>query len=194
MMHFEGDLRKPKLIGVTGCREGAGVTTIACGLAAALSEAAEGRVLLINMDPQSQSMHPFLLGRAACSVVDVVDAGKRETALIGNNLYVASNTNMGGDANGAAVLQPTNISRLLPKIKMSDYDYVVFDMPVVSPTSISGKLAGMVDLVFMVAESEKDSQKGLKRACQILAESNANYRVVLNKFQRYIPRWLDQET
>lgn len=191
LMHFEGDLRKPKLIGVTGCREGSGVTTIACGLAAALSEAAEGRVLLINLDSRSQSMHPFLLGRAACSVVDVVEAGKRETALIGNNLYVASNS--GGDASGTAVLQPTHISRLLPKIKMSDYDYVVFDMPTVSPTSISGKLSGMVDLVFMVAESEKDTQKGLKRACQILAESNANYRVVLNKFKRYVPQWIDQE-
>lgn len=190
LLHFEGDLRKPKLIGITGCREGAGVTTVACGLAAALSEVTEGRVLLINLDPRSQSLHPLLLGRNACSVVDVVEAGKRETGLIGNNLYVASNL---GEANGNAVLQPTNISRLLPKIKMSDYDYVVFDMPPVTQTSVSGKLAGMVDLVFMVAESEKDSQKGLKRACQLLAESNANYRVVLNKFERYVPKWLEQE-
>jgi uncharacterized protein involved in exopolysaccharide biosynthesis/Mrp family chromosome partitioning ATPase len=190
LLHFEGDLRKPKLIGITGCREGAGVTTVACGLAAALSEVTEGRVLLINLDPRSQSLHPLLLGRNVCSVVDVVDAGKRETALIGNNLYVASNL---GETNGSAVMQPTNISRLLPKIKMSDYDYVVFDMPPVTQTSVSGKLAGMVDLVFMVAESEKDSQKGLKRACQLLAESNANYRVVLNKFERYVPKWIEQE-
>ncbi len=190
LMHFEGDLRKPKLIGVTSCREGAGVTTIACGLAAALSEAADGRVLLINLDVGSQSLHPFLLGREACSLVDVVEAGKRETALIGNNLYVASSL---GEGNGNAVMQPTSISRILPKIKMSDYDYVVFDMPAVTPTSISSKLAGMVDLVFMVAESEKDSQKALKRSCQLLAESNATYRVVLNKFERYVPKWLDQE-
>lgn len=193
LMHFEGDLRKPKLIGVTSCREAAGVTTIACGLAAALSEVADGRVLLINLDPRSQSLHPFLLGREVCSVVDVVEAGKRETALIGNNLYVATNLAEVSGGNGSAMMQPTNISRLLPKIKMSDYDYVVFDMPPVTHTSISSKLAGMVDLVFMVAESEKDSQKGLKKACQLLAESNANYRVVLNKFERYVPKWIEQE-
>lgn len=191
LMHFEGDLRKPKLIGVTGCREGAGVTTIACGLAAALSEAADGRVLLINMDTGSQSLHPFMLGHEACSLVDVVDAGKRETALVGNNLYMATNRSEG---NGGNAMLPTSIARILPKIKMSDYDYVVFDMPTVSPTSISGKLAGMVDLVFMVVESEKDSQNSLKRACQLLADNNAAFRIVLNKFERYVPKWLDQET
>ena len=190
LMHFEGDLRKPKLIGVTACRDGAGATTIACALAAALSESADGRVLLINLDAGSQSLHPLLLGQQARSVVDVVEAGDRETAMIGNNLYVASGY---GDGSGNTVLHPTSIARMLPKIKMSDYDYVVFDMPIVSPTSITSKLAGMVDLVFMVAESEKDSQNKLKRACQLLAESNATFRIVLNKFERYVPKWLDHE-
>ena len=190
LMHFEGDLRKPKLIGITGCREGAGVTTIACALAAALSESADGRVLLINLDAGSQSLHPLLLGQQARSVVDVVEAGDRQTAMIGNNLYVASGYT---DGRGNAVLHPTSIARMLPKIKMSDYDYVVFDMPDVSPTSITAKLAGMVDLVFMVAESEKDSQDKLKRACQLLTENNATFRIVLNKFERYVPKWLDHE-
>jgi uncharacterized protein involved in exopolysaccharide biosynthesis/Mrp family chromosome partitioning ATPase len=190
LMHFEGDLRKPKLIGVTACRDGAGATTIACALAAALSESADGRVLLINLDAGSQSLHPLLLGQQARSVVDVVEAGDRETAMIGNNLYVASGY---GDGSGNTVLHPTSIARMLPKIKMSDYDYVVFDMPIVSPTSITSKLAGMVDLVFMVAESEKDSQNKLKRACQLLTESNATFRIVLNKFERYVPKWLDHE-
>ena len=191
IMHFEGDLRKPKLIGVTGCRDGAGVTTIACALAAALSESADGRVLLINLDADSQSLHSLLLGQEACSVVDVVEAGKRETALIGNNLYMASGH---GDGSGNAILHPMSIARMLPKIKMSDYDYVVFDMPTVSPTSITGKLAGMVDLVFMVVESEKDSQNKLKRACELLTENNASFRIVLNKFEQYVPRWLDQDS
>ena len=157
---------------------------------AALSESADGRVLLINLDAGSQSLHPLLLGQEARSVVDVVEAGDRETAMIGNNLYVASGY---ADANGNAVLHPTSIARMLPKIKMSDYDYVVFDMPIVSPTSITSKLAGMVDLVFMVAESEKDTQTKLKRACQLLTENTATFRIVLNKFQRYVPKWLDQD-
>ena len=191
LMHFEGNPNKPKLIGVTGCRDGAGVTTIACALAAALSETNEGRVLLINLNVASQSLHPFLIGHEACSLVDVVDAGKRETALIGNNLYVASGNT---DGPGSSALLPTSIARILPKIKMSDYDYVIFDMPTVNSGSITGKLAGMVDLVFMVVESEKDSQNNLKRACHLLAENNAQFRIVLNKHQQYVPKWLDQDS
>jgi Mrp family chromosome partitioning ATPase len=45
---------KPKLVAVTGCSIGAGASTIAAGLAAALSEMCEGKVLLVDkpMDPR----------------------------------------------------------------------------------------------------------------------------------------------
>jgi uncharacterized protein involved in exopolysaccharide biosynthesis len=187
LMHFESDSHKPKLIGVTGCREGAGVTTVASTLAAALSETGEGRVLLANLNFSEHSLHPFLNGCDMCPLGDVIEVTKRETALIGNNLYVA-----GGRENGSEVF-PTSMSRLVPKLKVSDYDYIVFDMPCVSRATITSKLAGMLDLVFVVAESEKDTQVTLKRACQLLAESNAPFRILLNKFRSYAPASLHQE-
>jgi uncharacterized protein involved in exopolysaccharide biosynthesis/Mrp family chromosome partitioning ATPase len=190
LMHFETDTHKPKLIGVTGCRDGAGVTTVASALAAALSETGEGRVLLVNLNRSEHSTHPFLRGQSVCSLVDVMAEDKRETALIGHNLYLATGRENG---NGGAEVFPTSMTRLLPKLKLSDYDYIVFDMPCVNRTSISSKLAGMMDLVFMVVESEKDSQDILKRACQLLAERNAKFSIVLNKFRSYAPTWLHQE-
>jgi Mrp family chromosome partitioning ATPase len=41
---------KPKLVGLTGCSAGAGASTIAAGLAAALSEMCDGKVLLVDKD------------------------------------------------------------------------------------------------------------------------------------------------
>jgi Mrp family chromosome partitioning ATPase len=189
LMHFETDTHKPKLIGVTSCRDGVGVTTIASALAAALSETGEGRVLLVNLNFAEQSLHPFLRGQSVCSLVDAMAEDKRETALIGHNLYLAAGRrNANGSAEGS-----TSMSRLVPKLKVSDYDYIVFDMPCVNRTSITSKMAGMMDLVFMVVESEVDSQDFLKRACQLLGESNAKFSIVLNKFRSYAPTWLHQE-
>ena len=186
LMHFDGDPHKPKLIGVTGCRDGAGVTTIASALAAALSETGEGRVLLVSLNFNGQSLHPFLRGQSICPLVDVMEGGQRETALIGHNLYLAS-------GNGGTEVLPRSMSRLVPKLKMSDYDYIVFDMPKVTRTSITSKLAGMLDLVFMVAESEKDSREMLKGACELLSDGKARFKIVLNKFQSYVPSSLHQE-
>jgi Mrp family chromosome partitioning ATPase len=193
-MHFESDTHKPKLIGVTACRDGVGVTTIASALAAALSETGEGRVLLVNLNFTEQSLHPFLRGQSLCSLVDVMAEDKRETALIGHNLYLASGRrNANGTAEDSNTEGSTNMSRLVPKLKVSDYEYIVFDMPCVNRTSITGKMAGMMDLVFMVVESEVDSQDFLKRACQLLGENNARFSIVLNKFRSYAPGWLHQE-
>lgn len=199
LMHFESDAHKPKLIGVTGCRDGVGVTTMASALAAALSETGEGRVLLVNLNFAEQSLHPFLRGQSVCSLVDVMAEDKRETALIGHNLYLATgrrNANgraEGSNTEGFNTEGSTSMSRLVPKLKVSDYEYIVFDMPCVNRTSITSKMAGMMDLVFMVVESEVDSQDFLKRACQLLGESNAKFSIVLNKFRSYAPTWLHQE-
>jgi Mrp family chromosome partitioning ATPase len=46
--------KTPKLVALTGCSRGAGASTIAAGLAAALSETCEGEVLLVDkqIDPK----------------------------------------------------------------------------------------------------------------------------------------------
>jgi uncharacterized protein involved in exopolysaccharide biosynthesis len=50
ILYFERNTmtHKPKLVAVTGCSDGAGASTIAAGIAAALSETCEGKVLLVD--------------------------------------------------------------------------------------------------------------------------------------------------
>ena len=56
---------KPKLVGVTSFSAGAGTSTLAAGLAAALSETGEGKVLLVDVNLGPEDVHPFFKGRPA---------------------------------------------------------------------------------------------------------------------------------
>ncbi len=190
--HFEikNMTHKPKLVAVASCSKGAGVTTIAAGLAASLSETGDGNVLLVDMGLERGAVHPFHKGRPGCPLPDVLENEKRAAGLVQEHLYLAS-------ANEAADklprILPSRFTHLVPKMKASDYDYIIFDMPPVSQTSVTARLAGFMDLVFLVVESEKTDREVLKRATSLLSESNANVTAILNKNRAYVPPWLHQE-
>ena len=84
-------------------------------------------------------------------------------------------------------------SYLVPKLKASDYDYIIFDMPPVSQISVTPRLAGFMDMVMLVVESEKTDREAVQRAYAMLEESKANVTAVLNKTHTYVPRRLHQE-
>jgi len=62
ILYFERNrmTHTPKLVAVTGCSPGAGASTIAAGLAATLSEACDGRVLLIDKQVDSRKFFNLL--------------------------------------------------------------------------------------------------------------------------------------
>ena len=175
---------KPKLVAVTGAGTGVGTSTIAAGLAASLSETGEGNVLLVDMNPENGAAHHFFKGKLAVELTDALEDGTRENGFIQKNLYVAT-----GNGNGDKLprILPKRFANLLPKLKASDYDYIIFDMPAISQTSITPRLAGFMDIVLMVVESEKTDRDVAQRANAMLAESKANVKVVMNKTKRYVP-------
>ncbi len=181
---------KPKLIGVTSCGSGSGVSTVASGLAACLSEIGDGNVLLVDMNLQNGAAHPFYKGKPVCGLDDLLDNGKRDTAMVQENLYVVQES-----ANGSKLprVLPKRFSSLVPKLKASDYDYIIFDMPAVSQISVTARLSGYMDTVLLVVESEKTDAYAVKKAAEMLTESNAKVNVVLNKTRNYLPKWLHQE-
>jgi Mrp family chromosome partitioning ATPase len=181
---------KPKLVAVTSCGEGAGVTTTAAGLAASLSETGDGNVLLVDMNLQQGAAHHFHKGSLACGLDDALEIGKRDSALVQDNLYVASESTNGDQL--PRVL-PKRFKHLVPRMRASDYDYIIFDMPPVSQISATPRLAGFMDMVFMVVESEKTDRDVVKRAATLLAESRCNLGVILNKSRSYVPKRLQQE-
>ena len=178
------------MIAVTGCAEGAGVTTIATGLAASLSETGDGNVLLVDMTSGQGAAHPFFKGKPGHGLADALESGTRGNALVQENLYaVAERSNEGQ----LPRVLPRRFNSRVPNLKASDYDYIIFDMPPVSQISVTPRLAGFMDMVLLVIESEKTDREVVKRATSMLARSKANISAVLNKNRDYVPKRLSQD-
>ena len=88
---------------------------------------------------------------------------------------------------------PKRFAHLVPRMKASDYDYIIFDMPPVTQTSVTARLAGYMDMVLMVIESEKTGQQIVQRASGLLHESRATVATILNKHRAYVPHRFSQE-
>jgi polysaccharide biosynthesis transport protein len=185
------NLKKPKLVGVTGCADGAGVSTLASGLAAALSKTGDGNVLLVDMNVDQGVAHSFYKGKPGCGISDALEPENRAGAQVQENLYVAT-LNNGCDDKLMKVF-PTRFNHLMPRLKASDYDYIIFDMPPVTQTSATPRLASYMDLALLVLESEKTSQHSAARASALMREARANVAAVLNKHRSHMPAVLSQE-
>ena len=182
--------KKPKLVAVTGCNKGAGASTIAVGLASTLSETGEGNVLLVDMTVGQGEAYPFRKGKLTCDLAGALEEESRENAKVQENLYVVAE---GGDGDRLPSVLPKKFSHLVPQLKASNYDYIIFDMPPVSPISITPRLAGFMDMVLLVIESERTNRDTVKSATGLLAESKANVTAVFNKARRRVPQWLEHD-
>jgi Mrp family chromosome partitioning ATPase/uncharacterized protein involved in exopolysaccharide biosynthesis len=181
---------KPKLVAVTSASRGAGVSSIAAGLAASLSETGEGNVLLVDMNAEQGAAQQFYKGKAGCGLDTALQYETQADALVQENLYVVN-----GNSNSVELpgILPKRFSALVPKLKASNYDYIIFDMPPVSQTSLTSRLARFMDMVLLVVESEKTDRDVVKQANNWLAESGATVGAVLNKTRQYVPERLHKE-
>jgi Mrp family chromosome partitioning ATPase len=186
---------KPKLVAVTSCGKGAGVSTIAASVAASLSETGDGNVLLVNISGAEGAAQQFYKGKPGYSLDEALShkaptSDTNQGAFVKANLYTTVEQS-GGDMLPANL--PKKISTLMPRLKASEYDYIIFDMPPVNQTSSTARLSGLMDMVLLVIEAEKTNQDVVKRVNQLLAESKATVGTVLNKTRNYIPSRLHQE-
>jgi uncharacterized protein involved in exopolysaccharide biosynthesis/Mrp family chromosome partitioning ATPase len=193
IVHFEvkNVVHNPKLVAVTSCAKGAGVSSVASGLAASLSETGDGNVLLVDMNIEGGAAQQFYKGKLGCGVDDVLETETRKSALVQKNLYVAAQPMENSDKLPGVL--PKHLMGLIPKLKASDYDYIIFDMPAVTQTSMTPRLARLMDMVLLVIESEKTNQEVAKKVISLLGESKATVTTVLNKTRSYVPATLHQE-
>jgi Mrp family chromosome partitioning ATPase len=181
---------KPKLVAVTSAGHGAGVSSIAAGLAASLSETGDGNVLLVDMNVEQGAAQQFYKGKAGCGLDTALKTETQGDALVQANLYVV---NGNANSNELPGILPKRFSALVPKLKASNYDYIIFDMPAVTQTSLTSRLARFMDMVLLVVESEKTGIEVVQQANTWLAESGATVGAVLNKTRKYVPERLHQE-
>lgn len=188
-LYFElqGITHKPKLVGVTGFEEGAGASTLAAGVAAALSETGDGKVLLVDVNAASGHVHPFFAGKPAATLTKAIQPAA-PIASAADNLYLAT---ISRPNSNATQLGLKKFFSLVPNLKASDFDYIIFDMPPLNQTSPTIGLAALMDKVLLVVEAEKSNRDVVKRGYRELIDARADVSIVLNKTRSYAPKWLE---
>ncbi len=178
---------KPKLVGIAGFSQAAGASTLAAGLAASLSETNDGKVLLVDVNLGPEDVHQFFKGKPAYSLSAALKP-KGAIASAADNLYLAT---VGSPNAGPAQLGLKKFFVMMPNLKASDFDYIIFDMPQLSQTSPTWGMAAFMDKLLLVVEAEKDNRELIKRGYGKLVAERDNVGVVVNKTRSYIPKWLD---
>ena len=189
-LYFETNnmTHRPKLLAITGSIGGSGTSTLAAGIASALSETGEGKVLLVDMNQGRTEAHPFFQGRPASPLtMAITNTGEMTSA--GNNLYLATTT---ANGNGGGPFGLKRLREMIPNIKESDFDYVLFDMPPLSQTSPTSAMAAYMDRIIYVVEAEKGQREVVKRDYEQLLARKPDVLVVMNKVRSYAPKWIDK--
>ncbi|MDQ8201107.1 hypothetical protein QEH56_23275 [Pelagicoccus enzymogenes] len=181
---------KPKLIAMTGLGQESGVTTIASGLAGSLSKIGEGNVLLVDMTLGHETAQQFYNGKTIQNLDQVLDQATENDAKMENNLYVVAE---GTNGTKLPRIMPQRFNKIMPKLRASDFDYIIFDMPPVTPISSTPRLASFMDVVLMVMESEETNRDVANQALELLADSKAHLGGILNKTKSHVPRKLEQD-
>jgi len=179
---------KPKLIALAGVGKNANDASVAAGLASSLSETEGGNVLYVDMTTGQGSTQQFFKGHAVGSIDDALLS--KDTAQVQQNLFVVSEVGKGDRLPRAL---PMRFSHLIPKLKASDFDFIIFNMPSVSPVSVTPRLAAFMDVVLLVIESEKADRDMVTRARDLLSESKTPVGAILNNTRNYVPKLLHQD-
>jgi uncharacterized protein involved in exopolysaccharide biosynthesis/Mrp family chromosome partitioning ATPase len=183
--------RKPKLVGVAGFSEAAGASTLAAGLAASLSETNEGKVLLVDVNLGPEDVDPFFRGKPAYSLNAALKP-QTEIASASDNLYLAI---VGSSSTGGlAQVGLKKFFDMMPNMKASDFDYIIFDMPPLGETSPTWGMAAFMDRLLLIVEAEKNNRDVIERSYRRLIAERDNVDVVVNKTRSYVPKWLDSES
>jgi Mrp family chromosome partitioning ATPase len=179
---------KPKLVGVAGFSKAAGASTLATGLAASLSESNDGKVLLVDVNLGPEEVHPFFKGKPAYPLKAALKDGSIDSAA--DNLYLAT---VGPSAAAPAKLGLKKFFDMMPNLKASDFDYIIFDMPPLDQTSPTWGMAAFMDKLLLIIEAEKNNRDLINRGYTKLVAERDNVSVVVNKTRSYVPKWLDAE-
>jgi Mrp family chromosome partitioning ATPase len=182
---------RPKLVGITGFSDSTGISSLAAGLAASLSDTNDGKVLLVDANLGPGNVHPFFKGKPAYPLnAALKPSGAMASAA--DNLYLATVASPNGG--GPAQLGLKKFFDMMPNMKASDFDYIIFDMPPLYQTSPTWGMGAFMDKLLLVVEAERNNRDVVKRGYRKLVEERDNVSVLVNKARSRIPRWLDGES
>lgn len=181
---------KPKLIALTAASPGAGVSTIASGLAKAFADDGNRKVLLVDLNAAMNGMpHSKQPADSLRRAIDIAKNQHFRESL--RNLYFASAPMGRGNAIGSTPMTPLSLQEVMPTLLASEFDYIIFDMPHIEPTSPALSVAGFMDKVLLVVDGEKTTRDDLTWTYSELERCRADVSCIFNKARTHAPRWVE---
>jgi len=175
---------------VTSPGHGEGVTTVALGLASALSRERDSRVLLVEVNLRSPSLRAVLPVKTDLGMVDLAAGRATPEALVSR----VEGLHFSVIVAGLAEPQPVNlevVETLLSRLR-PQYDFIVLDAPPVNRYADTSVLATKVDGVILVVEADRTAVAEAETAKRQLDKVGARILgVVLNRRRSYIPAFLE---
>jgi len=138
-----------------------------------------------------EEVHPFFKGKPAYSLTAALKP-QTEIASASDNLYLA--TVGSSSPGGLAQIGLKRFFDMMPNMKASDFDYIIFDMPPLDQTSPTWGMAAFLDKLLLVVEAEKNNRDVIQRGYRKLVAERDNVAVVVNKTRSYVPKSLDDES
>jgi len=194
LLWSEGKQAQPlRTLGITSCRRGEGVTTVATQLAITAATSGEIPVLLVDANRNHPALHrlfPVLstpgwgdvIGEQRCPSVAIQPSGVDRLAIL------PAGRAMAGRGRAA---EESDLADVFKAIK-AEYELIVFDLGHAGdPAALS--LAGALEGVLLVIEAERVRWEEAERVKSLLAGARAKLLgAVLNKRRQYLPRWFDR--
>jgi len=181
---------QPIVLAVTSCEAGEGKTTVASNFAASLAEDRAGRVLLIDADVRTKSLHTVFGQERAPGLTDVVVSldARWPVFRAGENLDVLFT--------GTEISEPGRIfltdkfRNLINGVKRK-YSFTVIDCPPLIGKDGLVTAPAKADAVILVVQAERVRREIIQRAVAHLESAGARILgVVLNKRRHRIPRFI----
>jgi capsular exopolysaccharide synthesis family protein len=182
----------PRTLGVTSCRHGEGVSTIAASLAAAAASWGDYRILLADANIAKPSAHEYFDVPLYPGWVNILQNGDaltkhiRPTSIFNLSVLAAGIQDEQNMSPGVAFESPGLVKELV-----DGFDLAIFDLPPMESSNNAARLAALLDGVVLVVEAELSRSDDVHRACELLSRFGARpLGVVLNKFRQSVPEWL----
>lgn len=180
-----------RMLGVTSCYRGEGVSTVASQLAVAAATGGGLSVLLVDTNLARPMVHRTFAVSQSPGWSDVLgDPRMANAAIRPSGIKNLSVLPAGIASRSHWPYEGADVSDVFKTLK-ADFELILFDLPAVGQTNAAVRLAGLLDGVYLVVEAERVRYEVAQRTNELLHRSNVRLLgAVLNKRRQYVPNWL----
>jgi capsular exopolysaccharide synthesis family protein len=184
--------RSIKTILIVGVDEGSGTSSTAIGFATTLARDCRLKVLLIDANLRSPSLHEFFKIERNIGLSNILTEKIDETKLFikagHGDLYIIP---CGKNCKGPlSIFESEHFEKKL-KMMSEEFDCVILDAPPVNSSIETKVMSKKVEGVILVVESGRTRSPVAIKAKKELEEAGANILgVILNRRRQYIPEWI----